>query len=1078
MSFDLFISYAHKDNEGDHAGKVTALVEAIRDDYAKVSKTPLSVFFDSDDIRSMDDWQLRILKGLRDSKMMVAILSPNYFASSYCRKEWEHYVETELAQALPGDGIAPIYVMAHPDYDSGEIAGGLRPWVQDLKRRQYIEWRDFWPNGADALALNDARSRLDALPGQIADRLRRKGARDASPNTVPLPSRQFVGRREEMRDLRERLVKGQIGAITALHGVPGIGKSMLAFAYAWGYGFEYPGGRFLIPAEGLSDLASGLIGLAEHKGVPLSDAERKDPQVALNKVRAAFDSGPAALIVIDNLDDLDLLSAKSIAHALPQSENVHVLVTTRAEPANLPRVHRLAIDTLSTEDALALLHGFRPIPDDEWKAALEVVDRLAGHALAVETVAVYMQETAYLSYTSCAEGLARDGVKFLDREVAPYARGRLSGGDEASLARLMGPILDGLSVMEAKAAAYASCLPPDAVPLPWLKEWLRADFPELEKETVADPIERSLKRLHRLRLLVPIANVEDPSAVSPLGRMHRLVRDIIRARSDNADSTQIAAKVQHHAETRANWIDAHRGHAGSSWELAPLRDICARLIDQGQRQGVVILDRIAPGLIDQGRIQEVGRHWRRAVDLFKGLHVKAPNDENTAMDLAVCQERLGDLALSSGDVEAALGHYEDSLDVRARLGEGGPVGPEIARAVTFSLQKLGDTLRASGDLESAREHYKQALDIRQRLYEEAPDDPVASRDFSISYDRLGDLDRSKGDMTSARHRYEEGLTIAKRLAEAFPENARYARDLAISFNKVGDLASETGDAVSALCFYEEAMRIAKRLWEGAPESVEAARDVWISNKKLGDLTFARGDAVSARRFYDEAKGIAKRLWEGPSESAEFARLVEFSHTDLGDLAHATGDMAGARREYEDALKIAMNLSEGASRSAEFARDVSSIHVRMGDVALAAGESEAAQRSYEAAREISKRLADGAPESAEFARDLSTCRSKLGDLAFAAGDLREARCHYLADLRTARRLWKGSRERVDLGRDLAVALARMAILADVEADCDKGLRWWRRSHAMFTRLKERGVLLSDQDERVLQGMEAKLGLDPT
>src|SRR5690606_14366770 len=91
--FELFISYAHVDNQGEHAGKVTALVEAIKADYLRFAGTPLKVFFDTDDIRSMDDWQVRILKGLRQSKMMVAILSPAYFASDYCRKEWEHYVE-------------------------------------------------------------------------------------------------------------------------------------------------------------------------------------------------------------------------------------------------------------------------------------------------------------------------------------------------------------------------------------------------------------------------------------------------------------------------------------------------------------------------------------------------------------------------------------------------------------------------------------------------------------------------------------------------------------------------------------------------------------------------------------------------------------------------------------------------------------------------------------------------------------------------------------------------------------------------------------------------------------------------
>ena len=77
---------------------------------------------------------------------------------------------------------------------------------------------------------------------------------------------------------------------------------MLAFAYAWGYGFRYPGGRFLIPAANATDLAAEVIRLAEPKGIALSDLERQRPDVALAKVKAAFEAGPPALLVIDNVE--------------------------------------------------------------------------------------------------------------------------------------------------------------------------------------------------------------------------------------------------------------------------------------------------------------------------------------------------------------------------------------------------------------------------------------------------------------------------------------------------------------------------------------------------------------------------------------------------------------------------------------------------------------------------------------------------------------------------------------------------------------------------------------------------------
>ena len=114
--FDLFISYAHADDRGEHARKVprssrrSRPITCVR---RHAVKGLLRHRGDPHDGRlgASDP------RGLRQSKMMVAVLSPAYFASDYCRKEWEIYVETELAQALPGDGIALIYVVTHPAFD-------------------------------------------------------------------------------------------------------------------------------------------------------------------------------------------------------------------------------------------------------------------------------------------------------------------------------------------------------------------------------------------------------------------------------------------------------------------------------------------------------------------------------------------------------------------------------------------------------------------------------------------------------------------------------------------------------------------------------------------------------------------------------------------------------------------------------------------------------------------------------------------------------------------------------------------------------------------------------------------------
>ena len=76
LGWDLFVSYAHAD---DHDGWLTELIKAIRAEHAEFTPTPLRVFFDRDEIRSMDDWQRRIFDGLHASRLMLAVLSEDYF---------------------------------------------------------------------------------------------------------------------------------------------------------------------------------------------------------------------------------------------------------------------------------------------------------------------------------------------------------------------------------------------------------------------------------------------------------------------------------------------------------------------------------------------------------------------------------------------------------------------------------------------------------------------------------------------------------------------------------------------------------------------------------------------------------------------------------------------------------------------------------------------------------------------------------------------------------------------------------------------------------------------------------------
>ena len=102
--YDLFVSFALADNRGEELEKVSALVRAIQVEYERVIGTPLRVFFNTHPIQSMDEWESTIKIGLLQSRLMVAVLSPAYFTSAFCRRRMGASRRNRAGEGTAGGG--------------------------------------------------------------------------------------------------------------------------------------------------------------------------------------------------------------------------------------------------------------------------------------------------------------------------------------------------------------------------------------------------------------------------------------------------------------------------------------------------------------------------------------------------------------------------------------------------------------------------------------------------------------------------------------------------------------------------------------------------------------------------------------------------------------------------------------------------------------------------------------------------------------------------------------------------------------------------------------------------------------
>src|SRR5438552_1486644 len=147
MPYDLFISYARRDNE---RGQVAALKLQIESSFRAFGGRDLQVCFETHEIAGMDDWRQKIQRSLRDSQIFLAVLSPHYLASPYCRWEWEATSATKPCANASAKASRPSFSSPSPTPPIRSDQA-LARWIDEIQRRQTFDLRPWHNAGEQAL---------------------------------------------------------------------------------------------------------------------------------------------------------------------------------------------------------------------------------------------------------------------------------------------------------------------------------------------------------------------------------------------------------------------------------------------------------------------------------------------------------------------------------------------------------------------------------------------------------------------------------------------------------------------------------------------------------------------------------------------------------------------------------------------------------------------------------------------------------------------------------------------------------------------------------------------------------------
>lgn len=704
---------------------------------------------------------------------------------------------------------------------------------------------------------------------------RAKGCENGSPARPPaeaavpvsnIPIRtpkHFLGRDESLTAIDAAMSRSQgNGAIVALYGLRGVGKTTLAAAYAERHRRDWRA-AWWIRAQTDSTTRADFAALGMRLGWVTKD-EKEETTLAVVMERLRHE-GDDILLVYDNVPDIEALRPY-----LPRGGGARALVTSNAH-AWRGVAEPIEIRTWPKEIGAEFLIA-RTGREGERDDAEALAEAFGGLPLAHEHAAAYC-ERLDISFAEYRKRFYAAPARLLDdagHTPAEYHGGQtvlktfaLAIEEAAKLCPAAQPLI-----------LSAALLAPEPIPLFFFSEARDIFCEPIASAMHDDGLDKIVATLRAFGLIerLTIEDERDPTIRTDAIRLHRLVRWVAATRIEwRTRSQALSALLEAMAHVYPRYVLTDpttwpRARRLDALALALLKDDNAPPARDARTAD--LLDALAS--FRHGPLAA----YSRAQPLYEeavAIREKCLGDGHP--DTGKSLEKLAGLLTARGEFASARPLYERALAIcETALG---PNHPDVAR----SLNNLAESLCAQGDLAGARPLFERGLAICETAF-------GCEHPFTATcLNNLAGLRSSYGDHSEAQSLYERSLAIFEAIFG--PEHPATATAL----DNLAGAHSAQGDNLGARPLYERALAIREHVFGlDHPETA-------TSLNNLARLLSALGDQMKARPLYERAVAIFETAL-GPEHPATATGL-----DNLAGLLSAHGDHVGARSLYERALAI-------------------------------------------------------------------------------------------------------------------------------------------------------------------------------
>jgi tetratricopeptide (TPR) repeat protein len=743
---------------------------------------------------------LEMQNALINCERVIAVLSPEYFKSSFCAPEWatkfaedpsgkdSYIIPVRIADFKPEGLFRSIIYIDIYGLNEEEAIGKL---ITGIKGERPTE-KPIFPG---SVATPVAALPKPRFPGHLPfNNLNRRN---------PL----FTGRDDILEKIHEAFKSGNTTALTqAIIGLGGVGKTQIVLEYAHRYGYLYDM-IWWVHAETELTLIKDYRDFALTKGLITNEVEEQDRIIKV--VKNWLNSNDNWLFIFDDSEtDVNLYGF------LSSSSRGHTLITSRYK--NYQRLGSVTpIDVYKPEEASNFLKKSTQLNDD---AGANKLGAILGYLpLALDQAAAYIFETN-INFDHYVERFKRYKLALFDENI-PFDY-------HSTVAVTWQVSLEKIAYESAKQLLYLlSYFAPDNFDIN-----LFINYSTLLPEPLASDVinnlafDKILAELTRYSLI----RVSNNSRSSIHSLLQEVIRQFVTTTEWIAYDLSIIRQVfNFDRKDTNNWgqLNELLPHVMSVTSYANSNNINLNTVSW-------LYFKSGCWLIQTAEYNEALK-WN-----FKALEIQYPILGPDNPDIATIYNNIAIAYNHTGSFSNALEYHKKALYIRERVyGTDNTITAESRNNIAVMYVIMGDVSRAL-------ELYRKNLTIYEKDFGVEHIETVTTlNNIADAYDRLGDYQK-------AFDLYQNILQIrSKVLGLNHP-------DTASTYNNIAIIYSEMNDYQHALDFHQIALSIREKvLGTSHPDTAASYVNIAGIISKYGNYTLALELYQKALKIYEITAGI-------------------------------------------------------------------------------------------------------------------------------------------------------------------------------------------------------------------------------